>query len=275
VSIAANILLLVPIVTITMNFLMTMRGHYHMVYHSPTMRFTFFGAIAFVVASVVGLVSSLRSADRLLHFTQFQVAQQHLLLYAFFSMIMFGAIYYITPRLVGCEWLSASLIKVHFWGSAYGGGMMIVLLAFAGPRRRFGLCRSRGDLATGGADQPGLPSRPHRRLCPDVDCASRVRPSLRPNAPADRATCGTTDPLRSNWGGETLMSRSSYLFGGIFGSFALSCFALVMVPQGQIGRLAPHADEEAGTVYPLNNARQGREVYAAQGCFYCHYPADP
>jgi cytochrome c oxidase cbb3-type subunit 1 len=132
VSIAANILLLVPIVTITMNFLMTMRGHYHMVYHSPTIRFTFFGAIAFVVASVVGFVASLRSADRLLHFTQFQVAQQHLLLYAFFSMIMFGAIYYITPRLVGCEWLSASLIKLHFWGSAYGGGMMIVLLAFAG-----------------------------------------------------------------------------------------------------------------------------------------------
>jgi cytochrome c oxidase cbb3-type subunit 1 len=132
VSIAANILLLVPIVTITMNFLMTMRGHYHMVYHSPTMRFTFFGAIAFVVASVVGFAASLRSADRLLHFTQFQVAQQHLLLYAFFSMIMFGAIYYITPRLVGCEWLSASMIKLHFWGSAYGGGMMIVLLAFAG-----------------------------------------------------------------------------------------------------------------------------------------------
>jgi cytochrome c oxidase cbb3-type subunit 2 len=66
------------------------------------------------------------------------------------------------------------------------------------------------------------------------------------------------------------MSRSSYLFSGIFGSFALSCFALVMVPQGQIGSLAPHVNEEEGTVYPLNNTRQGREVFIAQGCFYCH-----
>ena len=132
VSIAANILLLVPIVTVGLNFLLTMRGHYHMVYHSPTIRFTFFGAIAFIVASVVGLATSLRSVDRILHFSQFQIAQQHLVLYAFYSMVMFGAIYYITPRLVGCEWLSASMIKIHFWGSAYGGGMMISLLAFAG-----------------------------------------------------------------------------------------------------------------------------------------------
>jgi cytochrome c oxidase cbb3-type subunit 1 len=95
-------------------------------------RFTFFGAIAFIVASVFGLISSFRSVDRILHFTQFQAAQQHLVLYAFFSMVMFGAIYYITPRLVGCEWLSATMIKIHFWGSAYGGAMMIAMLLFAG-----------------------------------------------------------------------------------------------------------------------------------------------
>jgi len=30
--------------------------------------------------------------------------------------------YYIVPRLVGCEWLSASFIRLHFWGSGYGIG---------------------------------------------------------------------------------------------------------------------------------------------------------
>jgi cytochrome c oxidase cbb3-type subunit 2 len=66
------------------------------------------------------------------------------------------------------------------------------------------------------------------------------------------------------------MSRSSYLFGGIFGSFAVSCFALVLVPQTQIGSLQPRVDEESGDVYPTNNTRQGRAIFAAQGCFYCH-----
>ena len=54
------------------------------------------------------------------------------MLYAFFSMVIFGAIYYILPRLVGCEWLSSSMITLHFYGSAYGGGMMICMLIFGG-----------------------------------------------------------------------------------------------------------------------------------------------
>jgi cytochrome c oxidase cbb3-type subunit 1 len=131
-SIAANILLLVQIVTVTANLVLTMRGQYHMVYHSPTIRFTFFGTLAFTLASVIGLLASLRSVDRVLHFTQFQTAQMHLVMYAFYSMVIFGAIYYILPRLVGCEWLSSSMISMHFWGSAYGGGMMIALLIFGG-----------------------------------------------------------------------------------------------------------------------------------------------
>jgi cytochrome c oxidase cbb3-type subunit 1 len=67
-----------------------------------------------------------------LHFTQFQNAQTHLVTYAFYSMVIFGAIYYILPRLVGCEWLSASMISLHFWGAAYGGGMLICMLIFSG-----------------------------------------------------------------------------------------------------------------------------------------------
>ncbi|HEV7867683.1 MAG TPA: cbb3-type cytochrome c oxidase subunit I [Chthoniobacteraceae bacterium] len=131
-SISANILLLVQIVTVAVNLVATMHDRYHMVYHSPTLRFTFFGVVAFLVGSVFGLLASLRSVDRILHFTQFQNAQLHIVLYAFFSMVIFGAIYYILPRLVGCEWLSASLITMHFYGSAYGGGTLISMLAFGG-----------------------------------------------------------------------------------------------------------------------------------------------
>jgi cytochrome c oxidase cbb3-type subunit 1 len=131
-SISANILLLVQIITVGVNLVRTMHGQHHMVYHSPTIRFTFFGVVAFLIGSVLGLLGSLRSGDRLLHFTQFQTGMMHLMLYAFFSMVMFGAIYYILPRLVGCEWLSASMITLHFYGAAYGGGMMVLMLIFGG-----------------------------------------------------------------------------------------------------------------------------------------------
>jgi cytochrome c oxidase cbb3-type subunit 1 len=55
-----------------------------------------------------------------------------LLVYSFFSMVMFGAIYYIVPRLVGREWGSVGLIQAHFWGSAYAGSVAILLLVFSG-----------------------------------------------------------------------------------------------------------------------------------------------
>jgi len=131
-SIAATILLIVQIATVSANLLLTMDGQYHMVYHSPTIRFTVFGVLSFTIASVVGVLASLRSFDRLLHFTFFQSAQTHLLLYAFFSMVMFGAIYYILPRLVGCEWLSSTMIRWHFLAVAYGAGTLIVSLAVGG-----------------------------------------------------------------------------------------------------------------------------------------------
>jgi cytochrome c oxidase cbb3-type subunit 1 len=65
-------------------------------------------------------------------FTQVSIAYSHLGLYAFFTMTIFGSMYYIVPRLVGREWRSASLIKLHFWASAYGIGLMTLMLLAGG-----------------------------------------------------------------------------------------------------------------------------------------------
>ena len=101
-----------------------------------------------------------------------------------------------------------------------------------------------------------------RRACPVLpgSIAAAHRPARR-----------TGDTLRAaRGGGPPLMSRSSYLFAGIFGAFAFSCFALVLVPQMQIGGLSEHENPEEGTRYPVLNTRQGREVYIREGCYFCH-----
>ncbi len=72
------------------------------------------------------------------------------------------------------------------------------------------------------------------------------------------------------------MSRSTHLIVGLFGSFAVSCFALVLAPQAQLGALQPRFTEEDGKisdVYPIDQsgiALQGRRIYAREGCVYCH-----
>jgi cbb3-type cytochrome oxidase cytochrome c subunit len=63
------------------------------------------------------------------------------------------------------------------------------------------------------------------------------------------------------------------LFLGIFGTFAFSWAGLTMVPNFQIGHLDPQTDEEGTDAYPVPKsglADRGRQVYAANGCVYCH-----
>jgi cytochrome c oxidase cbb3-type subunit 1 len=131
-SISANIMLLIPLVTVGKNLFKTMEGSTHMIYHSPTIRFTYVGAIIFCVATAISIIAALRGPDSVIHFTLFSAGLNDLLLYSFFSLVMFGAMYYITPRLVGCEWLSSSLIKWHFLGSAYGGCIIVGALLLSG-----------------------------------------------------------------------------------------------------------------------------------------------
>ncbi len=60
---------------------------------------------------------------------------------------------------------------------------------------------------------------------------------------------------------------------GILGTFALSWLGLTVIPNAQIGQLDPQTDEEGTDVYPMPKsglAERGREIYAANGCVYCH-----
>jgi len=72
------------------------------------------------------------------------------------------------------------------------------------------------------------------------------------------------------------MHRSNYLLAGIIGSFALSTFALVLLPQMQLGGMQPQFVEDEGKVtdiYPIENrgiVQAGRSVYISEGCVYCH-----
>jgi cytochrome c oxidase cbb3-type subunit 1 len=131
-SIAATILTIIPVATVGLNHHMTMRGHFGLLRYSPTLRFTVFGALSYSVFSLIGVLLSLRSVAGYVHFTEASVAYSHMGLYAFFTMIMFGSMYYIVPRLVGREWRYASLIKLHFWSSAYGVGLMVLMLLVGG-----------------------------------------------------------------------------------------------------------------------------------------------
>jgi len=132
VSIVASLMMVIPVITVAINHHSTMVGHFAMLRYSPTLRFVVFGAMSYTLVSVQGSSMSLRSLNATTHFTHYTIAHSHLGLYAFFTMIMFGSMYYIVPRLTGWEWASSRLISAHFWLTAGGVALYFVSLTYGG-----------------------------------------------------------------------------------------------------------------------------------------------
>lgn len=120
VGIVGSVMMFIPVTAVAINHHLTTRGHFARLKVSPTLRFIVFGAMSYTIVSYQGSLQALRWFNEITHFTHYTVAHAHFGVYAFFSMIMFGSIYYIGPRLSGTEWASAGLIKLHFWGAAAG-----------------------------------------------------------------------------------------------------------------------------------------------------------
>lgn len=131
-GIAASFMMVVPVLVTAINHHLTMGGSFSALKYSPTLRFIVFGAVNYTLTSLIGSLMSMRSFAEVAHFTQHTVAHAHHGLYAFFTMVMFGAIYYIVPRITLKEWPSAKLISLHFWACAIGVTIMVTALTIAG-----------------------------------------------------------------------------------------------------------------------------------------------
>jgi cytochrome c oxidase cbb3-type subunit I len=132
VSVVASGMMTIPVVTVGLNHHFTMGGSFHKLRHSPVLRFMVFGGMSYTVTSLHGVVLALRSVSEVTHFTHSTIAHAHQGMYAFFTMVMFGSIYYIMPRVTRIEWPSARLISLHFWAVAVGILLYIVPLTIGG-----------------------------------------------------------------------------------------------------------------------------------------------
>ncbi len=131
-GITASFLMVIPVLVVALNHHMTIVGSFDAVRYSPTLRFVVFGAINYTAVSLIGSVESSRTLSEVIHFTHFTVGHAHHGLYAFLSMVLFGSMYFIVPRLTSWEWGSAALIKTHFWTTAIGSLLMVAALSVGG-----------------------------------------------------------------------------------------------------------------------------------------------
>jgi len=96
------------------------------------LKFVAFGVGAYVLGGIVDTVTSFRGFALYTQFTWFTQAQSQLALYGAFTLTVFGAIYFLAPRLTGRAWPSSPLLRAHFAASVLGTIGLVAGLAVAG-----------------------------------------------------------------------------------------------------------------------------------------------
>ena len=132
ISIVHSVMMLIPVIAVAVNHHMTVAKHWRLLLYSPTLRFVTLGAIAYTLSSVQGSMQALRSVNAVTHFTHYTVAHAHLGMYGFFTLVMFGSIYFILPRLTGREWPYPRAIAAHFWLVFVGFAIYFIPLSIGG-----------------------------------------------------------------------------------------------------------------------------------------------
>ena len=131
-SIVQSLMMVIPVVAFSINMSGTLKGRMHLARYSPTLRFMMFGGLMYFASSVQGSLEALRSVNQITHFTHFTVAHAHLGAYGFVSMVLFGAVYFMMPRVLNWEWPYPRLITLHFWLAAIGISIYFVGLSIGG-----------------------------------------------------------------------------------------------------------------------------------------------
>ena len=131
-GIVANMLLVVGVIIVALNLFGTLSGSHAAARRSLTLRFIVISITSFILAAVLNLALSMRGFAATAQFTLLDSLRDWVTFYACFSTAMFGAAYFILPRVTGKEWRSGALIKVHAGATTLGVLLMVVGMAYAG-----------------------------------------------------------------------------------------------------------------------------------------------
>ena len=131
-SIVQSLMMVIPVIAFSINMAGTLQGRMHLARYSPTLRFMMFGGLMYFASSIQGSLEALRSVNAVAHFTHYTVGHAHLGAYAFVTMVLFGAVYFMMPRVLNWEWPYPRLITLHFWLAAAGISIYFVSLTIGG-----------------------------------------------------------------------------------------------------------------------------------------------
>ncbi len=101
VAIFASMMLIIPVLTVVVNFFGTLKGNWGTFQTDFTVKLMIFGAAMYFIGSVQGSFEALRSVQQPTHFTDFVIAHSHATVFGGYVIFVLAACYYVWPRVTG------------------------------------------------------------------------------------------------------------------------------------------------------------------------------
>jgi cytochrome c oxidase cbb3-type subunit I len=132
VSIAANVLLLIPLLAVVLNLHSTLAGRYALLRGNSTLRFALVSLGSFVVAELLRIVGNLRTVNAVTQFTFYGLGVAQLFLFGFLLMIFAGTLFYVVPRMTETEWVTPGFERAYMWTAGSGAVIAALSLVLGG-----------------------------------------------------------------------------------------------------------------------------------------------
>ncbi|MEE8320903.1 MAG: cytochrome-c oxidase, cbb3-type subunit I [Gammaproteobacteria bacterium] len=114
------------------NGIMTLSGAWDKLRTDPVLRFMIVAISFYGMSTFEGSMMAIKTVNALSHYTDWTIGHVHSGTLGWLSLVTFGTMYFLIPRLYGREIYSVRLIELHFWISTVGIVFYIVSMWVSG-----------------------------------------------------------------------------------------------------------------------------------------------
>ncbi|MBF8268083.1 MAG: Cb-type cytochrome c oxidase subunit [Dehalococcoidia bacterium] len=137
-AVTFSILLIIPVLAVTTNFLLTPGANWRRLFDSYPLRFALLGVIYYLATCIQGPVQASNTVNWYIHFTEWTAAHAHLALAGAFTATAMGLILHILPLVTGREY-DRRMASFVFWVMALGFPLFLVAFTGSGVTAALGM----------------------------------------------------------------------------------------------------------------------------------------
>ncbi|TYO98778.1 cytochrome c oxidase cbb3-type subunit 1 [Geothermobacter ehrlichii] len=114
-AMAFSVMLIAPSWGSVFNGYLSMQGEWHQMKQNYLVKFLILGITFYGLQTLQGPLQSIRSFSAFIHYTDWVPGHVHMGTMGWVSLVLFAAIYYLTPYMFGRKVYSIGLANLHFW----------------------------------------------------------------------------------------------------------------------------------------------------------------